>query len=69
MPGVDDRQVWKWRQGRGEALVEFLTPAFGQEQVKPLPALGVSAQALNYLNFLIAEPIPVPKVRSITTPL
>ena len=52
-----DRQVWRWRQSRSEALVEFLTPAFGAELVKPLPALGVSAQALNYLNFLIAEPI------------
>ena len=39
-------------------MVEFLTPAFGDEQVKPLPALGVSAQGLNYLNYLIAEPIP-----------
>ena len=57
VPGVGDRQVWKWRQNRGEAVVEFLTPAFGDERVKPLPALGVSAQALNYLNFLIAEPI------------
>ncbi|RID91173.1 hypothetical protein D2N39_14870 [Gemmobacter lutimaris] len=58
VPGVPDRQVWKWRQNRGEALVEFLTPAFGDETVKPLPALGVSAQALNYLNYLIADPIP-----------
>lgn len=58
VPGVNDRQVWKWRQSRSEAMVEFLTPAFGDERVKPLPALGVSAQALNYLNFLIAEPIP-----------
>lgn len=58
VPGVEDRQVWKWRQNRGTAMVEFLTPAFGDERVKPLPALGVSAQALNYLNFLIAEPIP-----------
>ncbi len=57
VPGVFDRQVWKWRQSGGEAMVEFLTPAFGAEDVKPLPALGVSAQALNYLNFLIAEPI------------
>ncbi|WP_158967213.1 nucleotidyltransferase family protein [Chachezhania sediminis] len=57
VPGVHDRQVWKWRQSRGTALVEFLTPAFGDETVKPLPALGVSAQALNYLNYLIAEPI------------
>lgn len=39
-------------------MVEFLTPAFGEESVKPLPSLGVSAQALNYLNYLIAEPIP-----------
>ncbi|MEN8918652.1 MAG: GSU2403 family nucleotidyltransferase fold protein [Octadecabacter sp.] len=57
VPGGFDRQVWKWRQSGGEALVEFLTPAFGDEGVKPLPALGVSAQSLNYLNFLIAEPI------------
>lgn len=58
VPGVNDRQVWRWRQSHGEALVEFLTPAFGDETVKPLPALGVSAQGLNYLNYLIAEPIP-----------
>ena len=58
VPGIQDRQVWKWRQNRGEAMVEFLTPAFGDERVKPLPALGVSAQALNYLNFLIADPVP-----------
>ena len=57
VPGVTDRQVWKWRQNRGMAMVEFLTPAFGDERVKPLPALGVSAQALNYLNYLIADPI------------
>ena len=57
VPGVFDRQVWKWRQSGGEAMVEFLTPAFGDEGIKPLPALGVSAQALNYLNFLIAEPM------------
>lgn len=57
VPGVFDRQIWKWRQSGGEAMVEFLTPAFGDEGIKPLPALGVSAQALNYLNFLISEPI------------
>jgi hypothetical protein len=57
VPGVIDRQVWKWRQSHSEAMVEFLTPAFGDESIKPLPALGVSAQALHYLNFLIADPI------------
>jgi hypothetical protein len=58
LPGLQDRQVWKWRQARGASIVEFLTPAFGEEKVKPLPALGVSAQGLNYLDYLIAEPIP-----------
>jgi len=58
VPGVFDRQTWRWRQSNGEAMVEFLTPAFGEEFPKPLPALGVSAQGLNYLNYLIAEPIP-----------
>ncbi|UUP18364.1 nucleotidyltransferase family protein [Nitratireductor thuwali] len=57
VPSIDDRQIWKWRQSHSETMVEFLTPAFGDETVKPLPALGVSAQALNYLNFLIADPI------------
>ncbi len=38
-------------------MVEFLTPAFGDETIRDLPALGVNAQGLNYLNFLIAEPI------------
>jgi len=58
VPGIHDRQVWRWRQSHSETMVEFLTPAFGDETVKPLPALGVSAQALNYLNYLIADPIP-----------
>jgi hypothetical protein len=57
VPGIGDGQVWRWRQSRSEAMVEFLTPAFGDEAVRPLPSLGVSAQALNYLNFLIADPI------------
>lgn len=57
VPGLESRQVWRWRQNRGMAVVEFLTPAFGHEQIKPLPALGVHAQGLNYLNYLIAEPI------------
>ncbi len=57
VPGVFDRQVWRWRQSRGAAMVEFLTPAFGEEAVRPLPALGVSAQGLRYLNFLISDPI------------
>lgn len=57
VPGLDARRTWRWSQGNSGQLVEFLTPAFGDERIQDLPALGVSAQALNYLNFLIAEPI------------
>lgn len=58
VPGLREQQVWRWRQNHGTVMVEFLTAAFGEESVKPLPALGVSAQGLNYLNYLIAGPIP-----------
>jgi len=57
VPGLDTGRTWRWAQGAGGQLVEFLTPAFGDETIRDLPALGVNAQALNYLNFLIAEPI------------
>jgi len=57
LPGLDPGQTWRWAQGGSGQLVEFLTPAFGDENIRELPALGVNAQGLNYLNFLIAEPI------------
>lgn len=57
LPGLAPGKTWRWAQGGSGQLVEFLTPAFGEETIRSLPALGVSAQALNYLNFLIAEPI------------
>ena len=58
VPALDRGRTWRWTQGGSGQLVEFLTPAFGEETLRELPALGVSAQALNYLNFLIAEPVP-----------
>jgi hypothetical protein len=57
VPGLDRGRIWRWAQGGSGQLVEFLTPAFGNETIRDLPALGVNAQALNYLNFLIAAPI------------
>lgn len=54
--GLEPR-IWRWRQTTRQTLVEFLTPAFEDEGVHELPALGVSAQALRYLDYLIAEPI------------
>ena len=61
IPSVGDRKVWRWRQTRQQTLVEFLTPSFDDEQgLRDLPALGVSAQSLHFLNYLIAEPLTVP---------
>ncbi|RYI34926.1 MAG: hypothetical protein EON48_01485 [Acetobacteraceae bacterium] len=58
VPGIRSTSVWKWRQTTSTALVEFLTPSFrAEEDIRPLPALGVAAQSLHFLNFLIAEPI------------
>lgn len=57
LPSLDHKRVWRWKDAATETLVEFLTPAFGDEGIRDLPALGVSAQALHYLNYLIADPI------------
>lgn len=58
VPTLDHGQAWRWRQASGGTLVEFLTPSFSQDEgLRPLPALGVTAQSLHHLNYLIAEPM------------
>lgn len=58
VPSLARGQVWKWRQTKRNTLVEFLTPSFTDDEgLRELPALGVSAQALHHLNYLIADPI------------
>jgi hypothetical protein len=61
VPSLDAGRVWRWRQSDRQTLVEFLTPSFDEsEGLRDLPALGVSARSLHFLNYLIAEPIKVP---------
>lgn len=61
LPAVEGRRIWRWRQTRQQTLVEFLTPSFQQDEgLRDLPALGVSAQSLHFLNYLIAAPVTVP---------
>ena len=61
VPSLERGKVWRWRQTDRTTLVEFLTPSFSEEEgIRDLPALGVSAQSLHFLNFLIAEPLHVP---------
>lgn len=58
VPSLDPGKVWRWRQSSSETLVEFLTPSFSdEEELRQLTALGVSAQSLHFLNFLISDPI------------
>lgn len=58
VPSLSGSAVWQWKQSQLGTLVEFLTPSFrAEEDIRPLPALGVSAQSLHFLNYLIAEPI------------
>ena len=58
VPAPDRRHVWRWRQTSGLVLVEFLMPAWGEEGVRKLPALGVSALALRHLDYLLEDPVP-----------
>ena len=61
VPSLQKGEVWRWLQTQRQTLVEFLTPSFSDEEgLRPLKALGVSAQSLHFLNYLIAEPIAVP---------
>ncbi|MWD29687.1 hypothetical protein E0K89_019590 [Aquicoccus sp. SCR17] len=61
LPSLEKNKVWRWRQTDRRTLVEFLTPSFEEaEGIRDLPALGVSAQSLHHLNYLIAEPVHAP---------
>ncbi|WP_366655460.1 GSU2403 family nucleotidyltransferase fold protein [Fodinicurvata sp. EGI_FJ10296] len=55
VPSLDRNKIWRWQQTDRTTLIEFLTPSFEEEEgLRDLPALGVSAQCLHHLNFLIA---------------
>ena len=58
VPALDQGRTWRWAQSGGEMLVDFLMPAHGAEGIRDLPALGVSAQALRHLDYLLENPIP-----------
>lgn len=58
VPSLQSRHVWRWKQTQNDLMVEFLTPSFEEdEMIRPLVALGVDAQSLHHLNYLLADPI------------
>jgi hypothetical protein len=59
VPGIDGRQPSTSFKVRGRDLrVDFLTPLLGRESEAPvfLPALGVAAHPLRFLEYLIENP-------------
>ncbi|WP_208353206.1 GSU2403 family nucleotidyltransferase fold protein [Pseudaestuariivita rosea] len=58
VPSLKRDHVWRWKQTRNDLMVEFLTPSFDEDEgLRPLAALGVDAQSLHHLNYLIQDPI------------
>ncbi|MCO5133884.1 MAG: GSU2403 family nucleotidyltransferase fold protein [Phyllobacteriaceae bacterium] len=58
VPSLKQTSTWRWRQSRSNTQVEFLTPSFEDDEgIKHLKALGVDAQSLHHLNYLLAKPI------------
>lgn len=63
VPSLEPGKIWRWRQSGSETLVEFLAPSFNEnEELLELTALGVSAQSLHFLNFVVSNPIPAAAV-------
>jgi hypothetical protein len=60
VPMLDRKgRTYRWRMEDGGAMVDILTPSFSEEEkLRKLESLGVWAQSLHFLNFLIADPIP-----------
>ncbi len=56
---LDKGKVWRWRQSKSRTLIEFLPPYLRRRGgfARNLAALGVSAQSLHFLNYLISDPI------------
>jgi len=59
-PTIDPKnRPTRWRMPGGGTMVEFLTPRMIDRQgIVKLESLGVWAQGLHFLNFLIADPTP-----------
>lgn len=56
---LNNKTPTRWRMTDSDFVVDFLAPSFDDnEGPQKLEALGVWAQGLHFLNFLIRDPIP-----------
>lgn len=59
--GQGANQAWRWRRTDPDLQVEFLTPSFEEDEgLRTRVALGVQAQSLHDLDYVLAEPIMAP---------
>ncbi len=57
--GLNAKRPTRWRIRGGDAVVDFLSPSFTEDEgPRKLEALGLWAQGLHFLNFLLRDPIP-----------
>lgn len=58
VPSLDARRPTRWRMLGADLSLDILCPSFGaREGPQRLEALGVWAQGLHFLNFLVRDPI------------
>lgn len=56
---LNHKKPTRWRMTASDFVVDFLAPSFDdKEGPQKLEALGVWAQGLHFLNFLIRDPLP-----------
>lgn len=56
---LDRGKPTRWRLPKSDFVVDFLAPSFDEKEgPQRLEALGLWAQGLHFLNFLIRDPIP-----------
>lgn len=59
VPSPQKSKPVRWRMPNSDFVLDFLAPSFGSEEgSQKLKALGLWAQGLHFLNFLIRDPIP-----------
>lgn len=56
---LDRRKPTRWRMPKSDFVVDFVAPSFDEKEgPQKLEALGLWAQGLHFLNYLIRDPIP-----------
>ncbi|MDZ7627815.1 MAG: GSU2403 family nucleotidyltransferase fold protein [Parvularculaceae bacterium] len=56
---LDRGKPTRWRMPKSDFVIDFIAPSFDEkERPQKLDALGLWAQGLHFLNYLIRDPIP-----------